>query len=789
MPEYYPLEDVSVGTIFQNGQFQLTNCINKPITKSKPNEIKSTSMSGESKFMKSEMMNRGSLGVSGSYGVSGIAKFSFAVSGYYGQTSAKAGKEVNLNYSVIAVSDKEYLNINELKISDLIAGMSSNCRDSLLTVLDNFNTLNKTLRESGHSVENILSNEELFNKWNRSLERFFRDFGDGFVVAVQWGAFGYVNLNLTSTQTGLAQTYGGEISGEYNGLGGGTSVKLAYAGSQTADDSNIHIEVKSNSNGKYVDDIVSEWRKAVEHDSFSKISDQNLMATKIDPPKDMKAKTPEFEKPKPDGGIMDKLKGIKDVEGLEVFAKAHAYKKAAIAYAKKNKGKELTLEEFNIQESNRAEIAQLIEAETDMDNVIDNLDDMLDRAMENLNQMEGAPENNIEQETMMKEAPIDPKVESKVASSDKPEGFTAISALVVNWSDLFPWLARGYFNSIGGNHEAKMILQWRTLIQDAQALSTMYFSAHAFGLNLNNDVSPDSLGIAFSTMTGTLQDIDNKNPNYAEVIIEAYRGLNSMQKTILQTWANNGFLRSAELGLGYVSYEDNKPMSIKSIKTNRPHPKLPERTILETAPCYFEVESQNFNEFSTYIKLYPLIQPDGKITAFNSKGHYGTYYYEDPNGKESREGFHNKVKDEITVHIPDKSPYDINGRFWVMPWQINKKMKHLYIDNIVNTPYRAERKPGYTAKLYPIPFSAANRNAHWRGGASGAVSLSSFKDMMENIESLRKELSKKKAITYSSDSYDVEIYEPDQPLTSIHIKEHYIGILPEEDNPFKLFSR
>lgn len=783
--EYYPLSSVSIGTTFKDNNFTNRNVIKEPITTFSQEESRQTFMSGTSKYLKTEHMNKGSLGVSGSYGVNGLAKFSFAVSGYYGNAASKSGKSVEINHNIIAITGKEFLNVDELKLSDLFLSLSSNVKEDLETVLDNFLALKEGINSENYDISHVLEHEDKFNDWIISLENFFDNYGDGFVVAVHWGAFGNVKLEITSDEEGNKSNYGGELEGSYEGIGGGTTVKAAYDGSQSANKATINVVATSSNNGSYVLPIVEEWRKIVEKTAADNVANFKFseMSSNIAPIENRTPKIPEFKKKeteKTDGGILDKLDKIKDVKGLEAFAKAQAYSTAAKKFAKENPGEKLSLDKFLIEANKTAE------------------NEEIDRLIADLNEIDiaGLPENEVQnvqqrrRENVLSEEVVHvaEKEQLNESRTKKPDGFVAIGASLCNWADLFPWLARGIDNSLTEAKTPKLILQWRTMIQDAQALANMYYMADLVGLTMENKILPIDLANAFKTMQFTLQSIEGENPDYTSIMQNSQRHLSEAQKLIYKTWCNNKLLRTAELGLGYLLYSESN-LSIDSIIEDKTNKLFDTKFVLKHRNNSFEVSAENFQEFSSNIKLYPIIFTDGKIGAFSSYGYYGCHYYEDKSrGIESSEGFYKEYSKRLEKTVNNKNPYTISHSFWPITFTADVKQNCLEFSNIVRKEIDNSKIYRETLRLFPIPLAAANGVQEWKGQASGGVSLNSFTDLKQNLMQLQKELSGKNKYSYSSDSFKSNKWRPNQGLTNIKIPEYYVGIQPDLKNSLRIFS-
>ena len=83
------------------------------------------------------------MGVSGSYGISGLASVNAGLSVYAGNSAAELTKKVAVNYNVQMLSGVEYVNFNDLKAEDLINSLQENPKQMALDTLDKYNELIK----------------------------------------------------------------------------------------------------------------------------------------------------------------------------------------------------------------------------------------------------------------------------------------------------------------------------------------------------------------------------------------------------------------------------------------------------------------------------------------------------------------------------------------------------------------------------------------------------------------------------------------------------------------------
>lgn len=217
-----PLYDVTVGSTVNNLQDGFSaSVVVQPVTKMIAQTQSRAVMTGKSSFVYSNTMNRGSLGISGSYGLSAISQISASAFGYVGQAKADDGRETRVDYHVILQAGVEYINFNELKPADLMASLAGSCKDPASEALDKYNALLKP---------NLTESKRLsaLQDWMKARAKFFEAAGNGVVVGVLWGAIGSVSLTMKQKSGSTAWQYGAKGNFSYAGIGASVSVEATY---------------------------------------------------------------------------------------------------------------------------------------------------------------------------------------------------------------------------------------------------------------------------------------------------------------------------------------------------------------------------------------------------------------------------------------------------------------------------------------------------------------------------------------------------------------------------------
>lgn len=549
------------------------------------------SMTGASSYVYDDSLNQGFAGVSGSYGLSGLARINSGLSAHTGNSIAELSEEVKVNFNVQMISGVEYIDFEQLNVEDFINSLKGGPKDGALDSLDKYNKIMAKIGTADRLLE-ILKEKEpdpkivtLVKEWVSSVQLFFNNYGDGIVVGAVWGGIGTVSLTMNNESTENSWKYGTKGNFTYAGLGKALTVEAAYDGSNTNRESKVTVQTKTWHIGNCVESQVDEWSKLVKGKAFSEISSIELLekapeiGTVNDPPK-----VPEFKAPEREPKITDRIKEIKDLKGLEAFAKAAAYEKA------KAEGSQLTLKEF----------LSLSEENANPQNVMELQDGI---AINDLDVLAGDVQFNTGFE-------IEEHLETSAAEIETTDnsGFTVLGVWIANWADLFPWMATGYLNQIDNISSTLEIIKKQCMIQDFLTLAKTYFMLEATGTSHEEFKMADFVQLAqnFSAQAGYVRD----NFDDAAVIQNALDGLGYDARKIYEKWNEIKFLRSAELGLGVL----HKGKSIEDSIKNADHVNDFTRVWHNLKTCSFL--PRNYSAFSSFLKVVPFITPAGDIYVF-----------------------------------------------------------------------------------------------------------------------------------------------------------------------------
>lgn len=740
-----PLFGVNIGsTIYAvTGKFN-SGVVREPISLMVSQEESQKSMSGESSYVYSDKMNQGAFGMSGAYGVSGVSLLKSSLSAYVGKSSAVSSKSVSVNYNAISVGGVEYINFEELTASDFIAGLNLACQQSILAVLEAFNAVMAEASKSGVDLLSMVRNEDpqskalagLVTEWIERSERFTREFGDGLVVGVTWGAFGGVKMVLTSESESKSWKYGGQADFSYASTFASVAVKATYDGSQSSGDAKVGVNCTSYVSGSVLAPQIDKWLDQVVNKSFNELADVKVM----DKAPDMKIvqgapSIPEFVKPKPGNDIVGKVGEIKDLDGLNALAKAAAYDKA------KKSNPDLTLDEFLRKADEPADKSKLDEFKSKVaENEIDTLPPRRKRPREqeveeeygNLAMDFGADSPPLQAQPLKEGVNAGKEVSSK--------GYVPLGVWISNWPDLFPWMAQGYYNSIDGI-DGEDAVRARVMLQDYQTLSRLYYIADSSGITefKRKDsslprVTSLSIADAFSNAAGQMQDSGGDLGRIEEI----YQSLGEAARNVYALWNKMAFLRNCELGLGLI--KDSK--TIGSPLQNADKSNDNTRQTYSMSSCNFD--GKNFTAFSPFYKVLPLLTPDGDIWAFGPQ----------------QGGLSSIYDKEIVFSKPGRAKY--------LEFQYDKDKRILSnSDNGI--------------KLYPIPFSAA-QNVAWKG-MSLSTNIGAISSLNQSLKSLSDQLGSLNAWSFSSANWDKN-WSGKDAYRQRNIKKQYIGLIEEIRNIF-----
>lgn len=729
-----PLYGVTIGSIIysQSGKFS-PSVIRAPISRMIAQQQSEKYMSGESSYLYSERMNQGAFGISGAYGASGMSLVRSSLSAYVGASAATTGRSVVVHYSAIAIGGIEYVNFEDLTASDLIASLNGACQEGARAVLTAYNNVVKYAAESKRDIRTALKEtdaqslqlKELVNIWVEASEDFAHDFGDGLVVGMIWGALGGVTMKMTSQSESESWQYGGSADFSYANAFASVAVQATYDGSQSHGKAKVDVVSKGFSWGTVLDAQVKEWLDKVNDKSFSELADVNVIekAPKMEISRGAPT-IPEFHKPEVDEEIEKEVEKIANLDDLKEMAEASAYNKILKTNPK------LSFDEFINNAEKPANTEKLKDLQQKIRaNDIDTL---------NFSNKNKAKKAHFMTSNMSKSPDI-----LHAGQEVSTEGYVPLGAWISHWSELFPWMAQGYYNSIDGI-EGEEVIRLRVMLQDYQTLSRMYYIAHNAGIvdfkrkdPSHVNVSTLGLGDAFANAAAQVQKaIETSEFGNIQKI---YTDLSEATKNIYKLWNEVSFLRSCELGLGLI--KDNK--TIGAALKNTDQKSVGTRQAYTLTDCDFE--GKNYTAFSRAYKVLPLLTPDGDILAFGpEQGALSSIY-----------------DNEIVFTKPGRTKYLI--------FSYDKSARELFHQD-------------HHIKLYPIPFSAAENVSAWKG-MSLSTNVGSIRSLNSALASLNDQLEKLRAWTFSSMSWSKK-WNGTKLYRQHRIKKQYLGIIDEIENIF-----
>jgi hypothetical protein len=121
-------------------------------------------MHGQSDYVYSKQMNQGSLGISGSYGFSGLAKVNGSLSAYVGKSSAESGKSMKVSYQGLACAGLERVDLNNLTAPALLANLAGSPRSMLLKAMVGYCELREWLKTNNKELLDVLGKAKEIKK-------------------------------------------------------------------------------------------------------------------------------------------------------------------------------------------------------------------------------------------------------------------------------------------------------------------------------------------------------------------------------------------------------------------------------------------------------------------------------------------------------------------------------------------------------------------------------------------------------------------------------------------------
>jgi hypothetical protein len=729
------------------------------------------SMSGSSEYIYTDMMNQGSLGVSGSYGVSGISKFSGKVSAYCGQTHANSGKTLSIRLNSIDWAGVEYLDFNTISMSELMSSLSPGASQRLATALEKFIAVQKSAKDWLHNGELSLAKDlpPVVTDWIHAVEAFHRNFGTGLVVGVLWGGWGTAQLDFHTTGEENRWKYGGSGNFTYAGTGAAVSISAAYGGSSSTINQNASAKITSYYNGACMKAKIEQWvrdlnelaSKGLSALGSTEVTRNASLAAPIDAPA-----IPDPVTPKKDPKVTDLFKEIKSLDGLKAYAQAAAWQK------RKKAGKDESLLEFLSETREHNDVSGVPDspALSPLSDNISPLSDEDDRESLFVRRLQAEPPS-VRGADELKAADL--------------SGYEPLGVWIVNWAQLFPWLVSGHDNAVPKDVKALGWIRLKTLHQDCLSLTRLYDRLEGEGCKILVDGQAVPFGDirdSFSHVAALIsQYLSTPHRSSKASVASFIAQLSDDARKIYTTWDAIPLFRQCELGAGVTIHQFNYPGDIPHDSANSISDL--QNTVPKQERCAFR--QSNFSAFARFGKAWPVILPDGNVVAFVSVGSASTSGILTVAIK-GAQGTATVTKEAIYA-APQAGVYGqtYNGAlvfFWnygLLPKDCDPSCFLAVFPRLDNP---AVNK--WTAyRLYPIPFEAADGLPNWRGCAmtTGMGTLST------DLKAIKDELAKLRRWTFDSDLWEgVSITEAGNTKDIFYSMEmmrlSYLGVTAEPPN-------
>lgn len=775
-----PFYTVTIGSTVREDDGTISApVLNEGLTTFLPSVSGKVSMSGSSAFMYSDSMNQGSMGVSGAYGVSGVSRVTSAVSAYVGNTTASDSRTTSLSINLVTWAGVEYVDFNELSVTDLAHGLKANARQYLETALVTFNAM----RDADDA-----DRSDAIKAWVAACERFYDHCGTGVVVGVLWGAFGAVNLEFSESGSESKWRYGGDANFSYAGTTGSVAVSAAYGGSRSSIAKSGSASVTGFYNGGSVRNEINAW---VEH--YSKIAEGGLTklgaegvtrnAAFID--NTATPKIPDPVEPKKTPKLTKLIGEIKNLDGLETYAAAAAFDKY------RQNGGEGDLDTFLKERAAPNDLSGL------PDDVI-------------APQIEPEPDNTGGNMTLQARV-RQPRMKAALGGGGATEDaqphtgasvqtdFEPMGIWVSSWARLFPWLVTGRDNRVLEGAAANDMIRLRTFIQDCLSLVRIYDRVASAGATIKG-VDFQALSDGFQRSADDARDLipNATKPGLEERLNKVLDQMSTPTRAIYRIWARHDFLRRYELGGGlFVSLDESltEHGTLQGINETRNDAAMKDDFdgVLLYQKSGFEPKNPTPNTvaFRRFIKAAPVILPDGHIAVFLTNGDLQTsgfltkrlHRFE---GKKFLDKFEFHKVDVLMRHTGQAALSDtkVMGRPLAAaqsPVLFSPENGRLVAVGTTSVEAWDNVDFGqhclYT--LVPIPFSAARGISDWKYFASATGTG----NLQMQLATLHEELRNMPAWSLDSDLWD-GIQWSDNIYSTRMIKPSYVGLSEDPRNVF-----
>jgi len=756
-----PLYGIEVGSIvYETGGFGAT-VINKGLTRFIDQQSGVTTLTGNSSYVYTAEMNQGTLGISGSYGVSGLSKFSAGVSAYLGKATAQDSKTLSITWNHLKWAGIEYINFNDLTTASLIEGLYEGPKQLLTQSLEFYEKMKKQagklteeqiIKALGEDAQNAL--KTAFTNWRMSVDRFHREFGDGLVVGVVWGGWGAVNLTITTSSAASTWKGGGSADFTYAGAAASVAVSATYNHEQVGKDANAKADVKGYYNGGCVEALVTAWiknatdlaTKGLSELGKANVADLPALNGSVAAPK-----VPDFVKPDKPEKLTDLFKNIKSVDGLRAYAMAQSYEKY------KESGGEGTLTQFAEEADKENDVSGIEKPGIVLPDEAD-IEDRIVLGKEFVDEDHAGKAHDFDDGGggLLRD-------KAKAPPDAKGGQFEPLGVWVANWQELFPWLASLRDNRIPAGTAPSLVVKLRMFHQDLITLSRLYREFAVSGLNWGHldlakisdsfSAAAEEAGDFMYTLSAKREGLQPTDvPKMKDKIRSVVSHLSASAEVIYKKWDATPPLRMCELGFGLVW--NNKTIVATDESTR----------LVSLRDTAFDEKRGNYSEFSGAIKAAPLIIPGSTVDATKihlfligaTEKSSGLLAWE----KES------KLKFFFTLD-PRKVP----------DMRRTGTIEYFYFNQLKGN----QHLTGELFDAYPIPFLAA-RGIAWKGTsiASGLGSLP------KQLDQIRGSLATMKKFSFNVDT-DVwkDLESGDRALSVQGVSFSYLGITPEPKNVFR----
>lgn len=747
-----PFAMIDIGSTFDMDKGVFTRPVfDEAITAMSPTSAGRISLSGNSEYVYDDNMNQGSMAVSGSYGANGISKVSGSLKAYVGRTHSDTSNTLSISGNIVKCAGIEYVDFDSINIAELIASLKQNVKSDLMKVLDTYLAAKQAMGQDDEDLQN-----DAMAAWVTASDHFKRANGTAVVIGVLWGGWGAVTLTLETGEHETRWKGGGEGNFTYEGTGASVSVSAAFGHSEDHRDANANASVVGRWNGDCVADRVNAWQSSLETLATKGISElaKSDFTKGADFPKPVEApKIPALRKPKKESSdaIADKIKDIKDLDGLKAFSHASAYDKYKANGGKKSLRKYLE----DADKANKVKFptgavsprTKLVDDPDEFDGIADLFsgDDQTGGAVGNAGDNVAGAFRIGAEAGMGAVAAADPSSAKDPApppakrASKAPE-YEPMGIWLTQWSALFPWLVSGQDNRVPKSALPTSLLQFRTMHQDFITLFRLYRRVDAEGFSVvkregGNDVESEDFDLraiadSFSAAISSCEDfitakLSNETGPKTRQLISAFIDermdrLTSDARKVYELYDSTELFRKCELGGGVVVRRKQSEAigdSVMGSVTSQ---------IIRFDKCFFEglKGNDNFDAFRKFAKAWPIPLPDGKIVMWFSQVAHDLDF---------------SLKGALLCHL-NKLPYGVT---WYECYRVGTGRDHREFGDPIE--FEIDLKNNCFKGLswfkddfvfwdiFPIPFSAAYRQKDWRGCAL-ATGLGALPDQLAKLK-------------------------------------------------------